>query len=61
MDGMVMVWPPAPRTQLSFGGQSQSITSVVFVSSGISCLKSATELIFRKGGRIEKFAPHAVL
>jgi hypothetical protein len=38
MDGMVVVGPPAPRNQLSFGGQSQYITSRVFVSLDTSCL-----------------------
>lgn len=39
MDVMV-VGPPAPRSRLSFGGESQSIASVVFASSHISCIRS---------------------
>lgn len=39
MDVMV-VGPPAPRSRLSFGGESQYIASLVFASSHISCIRS---------------------
>jgi len=40
MDGMAVVWPLAPRSRLTFGGQSQYITSVVSASSDISYMRS---------------------
>jgi hypothetical protein len=42
MDGMVVVWPLAPRNRLTFGGQSQYIIAVPFVSFGYFLYKVTT-------------------